>query len=69
VKGKALRILRTNSSEATFEENILNFKIQLLDRGCPCNLIEELLSQIKFTGRVSALRYNNKTKQNKSCPL
>jgi len=41
----------------------LNLKIHLLDRGYPCSLIEELLSEIKFTGRVSALRQNNKTKK------
>ena len=26
IKGEALRLLRTNSSEKTFEENIINFK-------------------------------------------
>ena len=31
VKGEALRILRTNSSKSTFEENISNFKIYTLD--------------------------------------
>ena len=33
VKGEALRILRTNSSKTTFEENISNFKKRLIDRG------------------------------------
>ena len=32
VKGEALRLLRTNSSKATFEENISNFKTCLLAR-------------------------------------
>ena len=40
VKGEALRLLRTNSSKATFEENISNFKTRLLARGYPRNLIE-----------------------------
>ena len=30
VKGEALRLLRTNSSKATFEENISNFRTRLL---------------------------------------
>ena len=43
VKGEALRILRTNSSKDTFEENISKFKKHLLDRGHPRNLVEKLL--------------------------
>ena len=34
-KGEALRLLRTNSSEAKFEENICNFKSHLRVRGYP----------------------------------
>ena len=46
VKGEALRILRKNSSETTFEEN--NSKKRLMDGGYPQTLIEDLLSEIKF---------------------
>ena len=46
VKGEALRILRTNSSKTTFEENISNFKKRLIDRGYPQTMIENLLSDI-----------------------
>ena len=49
VKGEALRILRKNSSETTFEEKHSNFKKRLMDRGYPQTLIENLLSEIKFT--------------------
>ena len=51
VKGEALRILRKNSSETTFEENNSNFlkKKRLMDGGYPQILIENLLSEIKFT--------------------
>ena len=35
IKGEAFRILRTNSPEATFEDNISNFKKRLIDRGYP----------------------------------
>ena len=61
VKGEALRILRTNYSKTTFEENISNFKKRLIDRGYPQTMIENLLSDIKFTERESALlKHNNK---------
>ena len=33
VEGEAVRILRTNSSKTTFEENISKFKKRLIDRG------------------------------------
>jgi len=35
VKGEALRLLRTNSSKSTFEENMENFKTRLILRGYP----------------------------------
>ena len=61
VKGETLRILRTNSSKTTFEENISNFKNHLIDRGYPQTMIKILLSDIKFTERESALlKHNNK---------
>ena len=63
VKGECLRILRTNSSEATFDENISNFKNHLRDRGYPQNLMDKILSGIKFTGRATALKQNNKERK------
>lgn len=63
VKGEALRLLRTNSSRATFEENIYKFKSRLLARGYPKNLIETLLSDIKFTERESALRQKHESRK------
>ena len=60
VKGEALRILRTNSSKETFGDNISKFKRYLWDRGCPRNMVEKLLSEIKFTRRGSVLQRNNK---------
>ena len=53
VKGEALRLLHTNSSKTTFEENIYKFKSRLLARGYPKRLNETLLSDIKFTERES----------------
>ena len=63
VKGEALRILRTNSSKDTFEENISKFKGHLQDRGYPSNLVEKLLSEIKFTRMCSVLKGKNKTQK------
>ena len=63
VKGEALRILRTNSSKDTFKENISKFKRHLRDRAYPRNLVEKLLSEIKFTRRASVLKGNNNTQK------
>ena len=63
VKGEALRLLRTNSSIKTFEENITTFKKHLLERGYPQNLISNTLSEVKFQERTQALLQRNKTKQ------
>ena len=63
VKGEALRLLRTNSSIKTFEENITTFKKHLLERGYPQNLINNTLSEVKFQERTQALLQRNKTKK------
>lgn len=55
VKGEAVRILRTNPSKDTLEENISKFKRHLRDRGYARNLVEKLLSDIKFTRTCSVL--------------
>ena len=60
IKGEALRLLRTNSSESTFEENMVNFRARLVARGYPRNLIDKHLPEIKFTERKSALKQNKK---------
>ena len=61
IKGEALRLLRTNSSERTFEENIRQFKRRLRARGYPDNLSERILSGVKFSERMSALQNKQKT--------
>ena len=55
VNGEALRLLRTNSSIKTFEENITTFKKHLLERGYAQNLIKNTLSEVKFQERTQAL--------------
>ena len=68
IKGEALRLLRTNSSKTTFEENICNFRVRLRMRGCPRHLVDNVLSEVKFTERESALQQRQKT-QNKPLPF
>ena len=63
VKCEALRLLITNSSIKTFEENITTFKKHLLERGYPQNLINNTLSEVKFQERTEALLQRNKTKK------
>ena len=41
IKGGALRLLRTNSSQSTFEENMKNFEKRLLNRGYPTSVVEK----------------------------
>ena len=67
VKGEALRILRTHSPKTTFEENISNFKKRLIDRGYPQTMIKNLLSDIKFTERESALLKHSNKEEKKYC--
>ena len=55
IKGEALRLLRTNSSETRFEESICNFKSNLRVRGYPDYLVNKVLAEVKFTNRRSAL--------------
>ena len=52
---RALRLLRTNSSKNSFEENIKAFRSRLHVRGYPDNLVNKVLSEVKFEERKSAL--------------
>ena len=45
IKGEALRLLRTNSSQLSFEENMSNFKTRLQNRGYPARIVEKHLSE------------------------
>ena len=60
IKGEALRLLRTKSSEKLFYEKISNFKTSLWARGYPHNLIEKIISKVKYTERKSALQQTYK---------
>ena len=64
IKGEALRLLRTNSSKALFEESINNFKLRLRDRGYPNNIVEKTLAEVKFTERKYALQGKTEVAEN-----
>ncbi|XP_048589460.1 uncharacterized protein LOC125573153 [Nematostella vectensis] len=49
VKGEGLRLLRTNSSLASFKTEIRNFTDRLLERGYPSDFITTILASVKFT--------------------
>ena len=63
IKGEALRLLRTNSSKALFEEIIKNFKKQLQERGYPESFIQNTLSEVNFEDRKLVLQ--QKRRENK----
>ena len=67
IKGEALRLLRTNSSKETFEENINKFKQNLRLRGYPNNFIEKVLSEVKFSDRKSAFKEKTKARKEILC--
>ena len=69
IKGEELRLLRTNSSQFTFEENIRNFKTHLQNRDYPARIVEKHLSEIKFSDREKSLAQKNKTARKKILPF
>ena len=69
IKGEALRLLRTNSSETTFEENMKNFSTRLKNRDYPATTVEKHLSGVKFSDRKNALEQRNKNARKKILPF
>ena len=69
IKEEALRLLRTNSSQLTFEENIRNFAVRLKNRVCPAATVQKHLSEVKFSERKTSLKNKDKTAQNKILPF
>ena len=63
IKGEALRLLRTNSSETVFNDSITNFKSRLTTRGYPNEMIQTTLSEVSFAGRQSALQQKAKARK------
>ena len=69
IKGEVLRLLRTNSSQITFERNIRNCHNCLLERGYPAANLRKYLSEVKFANRKTALQQRNKLTQKTSTSL
>ena len=63
IKGEALRLLKTNSSETVFNDSITNFKSRLFTRGYPYEIIQTTLSEVSFAGRQSSLQQKAKARK------
>ena len=63
IKGEVLRLLRTNSSQLTFEKSMKNFGKSLLNRGYPTSVVEKHLSEVKFSDRKASLKQNNSARR------
>ena len=46
-----------------FEENIKNFRTRLTSRGYPNNLVDKILSEVKFAERKNALTQKQKARK------
>ena len=60
IKGEALRLLWTNSSETTFKTVVSNLKTHLKERGFLETLISTTLAEIRFEDRKLALQQRRK---------
>ena len=56
-----MRLLRTNSVKESFELKKLQFLTRLLERGYPKGFAEDILTEIKFSMRNTALQNKPKT--------
>ena len=62
IKGEEIRLLRTNSSNKTFEEGLLKFKQCLKARGYPENIKQRSLAGVNFASRQSVIKNTQKSK-------
>ena len=69
MKGEALRLLRKNSSQTAFEENISNFVARLKNRGYPAAAVVKHLSEVKFSERETSLTKKDRTARKKILPF
>ena len=63
INGEAFRLLKTNSSQITFERSIRNFQNRLLERGAPAAILRKYLSEIKFADRKIKQPYNKSARK------
>ena len=69
IKEEALRLLRTNSSQLAFEENMKDFEKRLLTRKYPTSVVEKYLSEVKFSDRKASLNKRTGMQVQKYWPL
>ena len=69
IKGEALRLLRTDSSKLTFEENMKNFEKRLLNRGYSAGVVEKHLSEVKLSDRKASLKLKNRDASTRILPF
>ena len=69
IKGEALRLLRTNSSIVTFNNNMQSFKTRLKNRGYPSKFSEKFLSEVNFTDRERSLENKDNSTKKKILPF
>ena len=65
IKSETLRLLRTNSTDKLFNDNLNKFKTRLHARGYPNALafVERITCEVKFSERKLALKQNEKTQK------
>ena len=68
IKGEASRLLKTNSSQETIEENIKNFESHLKCRGYPTGVITKH-SEVNFSERKTKLEQKKKAAHKKIIPF
>ena len=67
IKGDALRLLRTNSSQAAFKTAIKRFKTNLIERGYPETLVSNTLAEITFEERTRPTTETESKHANLAC--
>ena len=66
IKGEALGLLRTYSSQITFEKKISKIsKIALIERGYLAATVRKYLSEVKFADKKTAPQQRNKSTRKK----
>ena len=58
-----------NSSKLTSEENMKNFEKCLLYRGYPTSVVENHLSEVKFSDRKASLKQKNRDARTRILPF
>ena len=69
IKEEALRLLRTDSSQTSFKENIKKFENHPIERGYPVPIVRKYLSELKFADKKTALQQSNKSARKKLLPF